>query len=206
MHLGAFFVISTVVIVAPGPDTALTFKNALLGGRRGGISTAAGSATGLLTWTLCSSIGIAALLRASEPAFLALRIAGASYLGYLGVRALGAAVSAQAAADKTLRSRGISSATAYRQGLLSNLGNPKIAVFFISLLPQVTGGKTSFATFLVLGAIFCAMTFTWLSAYSFAVAKIGGFLRRGVVRRALDAFTGLVLVGFGIRLATKSPS
>jgi threonine/homoserine/homoserine lactone efflux protein len=204
VHLGAFFVISTVVIVAPGPDTALTFKNALLGGRRGGISTAAGSATGLLTWTLCSSIGIAALLRASEPAFLALRIAGASYLAYLGVRALWAAVRAGAAETSAPLSRGIRPATAYRQGLLSNLGNPKIAVFFISLLPQITGGHTSFSTFLTLGAIFCAMTFAWLSAYSFAVAKAGDFLRQGAVRRALDAVTGLVLVGFGLRLATES--
>ena len=79
-------------------------------------------------------------------------------------------------------------------------------MFFISLLPQVTGGHTSFAAFAVLGAIFCAMTFVWLSAYTVAVAKAGDVLRRPSVRRVLDGVTGLVLIGFGLRLATSIPA
>jgi threonine/homoserine/homoserine lactone efflux protein len=90
---------------------------------------------------------------------------------------------------------------AYRQGALSNLGNPKIAVFFTSLLPQF--GGTSFAALFALGLIFCALTLAWLAAYAVVVARAGDVLRRPAVRRAIDATVGLVLVAFGLRLATE---
>jgi len=93
---------------------------------------------------------------------------------------------------------------AYRQGLISNLSNPKIVVFFLSLFPQfVDRGQASFARLLLLGLIFCTITFTWLTLYAVVVARIGDFLRRDRVRRALEATTGLVLVGLGLRLATE---
>ena len=106
MHLGAFLLVSVILIVTPGPDTALTFKNALLWGRRGGVSTAAGVTTGLAVWALCSAVGVAALLRASEPAFLAVRIAGAAYLAYLGLRALLAAIRARSTHARSAQPRG----------------------------------------------------------------------------------------------------
>jgi threonine/homoserine/homoserine lactone efflux protein len=203
MHLGAFLLVSVILIVTPGPDTALTFKNALLWGRRGGVSTAAGVTSGLAVWALCSAVGVAALLRASAPAFLAVRIAGAAYLAYLGARALLAAVRARSThALAEPRGREVNAGAAYRQGFLSNLGNPKIAVFFISVLPQLAHG-TSFVTFAVLGALFCGLTFVWLAAYTVAVAKAGDVLRKPSVRRVLDGVTGLVLIGFGLRLATE---
>ena len=87
-HLWPFLVLSAILIVVPGPDMALVARNALVGGRRAGMATSAGSAAGLCVWTLAASVGLAALLRASEPAFLALRVAGAAYLLYLGARAL----------------------------------------------------------------------------------------------------------------------
>ena len=98
--------------------------------------------------------------------------------------------------------RAVDAGAAYRQGFLSNLGNPKIAVFFISVLPQLAHG-TSFVTFAVLGAVFCGLTFLWLAAYTVAVAKAGDVLRKPSVRRVLDGITGLVLIGFGLRLATE---
>ena len=96
-------------------------------------------------------------------------------------------------------------AAAYGQGLLSNLGNPKMAAFFTSLLPQFApgGGDASFLGLLALGLLFCAMTLLWLSAYAVAVARAGDVLRRTGIRRALDAVTGAVLVAFGLRLATE---
>jgi threonine/homoserine/homoserine lactone efflux protein len=95
-------------------------------------------------------------------------------------------------------------ATGYRQGVVSNLGNPKMAVFFTSLLPQFApAGGGSFAVMLALGLVFCAMTFLWLAAYSAAVDRAGHVLRRRGVRRALDAVTGTVLVALGLRLATQ---
>jgi threonine/homoserine/homoserine lactone efflux protein len=200
-QVAAFLGVSLLVIVTPGQDTALTIRNALAGGRRGGVFTALGVVSGQLTWALAASAGLAALLVASQPAFTALRLAGAAYLVLLGLQLLGSALrsrrSVQLAAHATRR---LAPSTAYRQGLLSNLGNPKIAVFFTSLLPQF---GTTFWTMLPLGLCFAALTLVWLTAYAAAVAKAANVLRRPGVRRALDAVTGTVLVAFGVRLAAE---
>ena len=196
-QLAAFLGVSAVVIVTPGQDTALTIRNTLLGGRSGGIATAAGVVSGQLVWALAASAGLSAVLLASAPLFMAIRIAGAAYLVLLGVQALVAAVrgapSVHAHASPRRRR------APYRQGVLSNLGNPKMAVFFTSLLPQF---GSSFAAMLALGLVFATLTLVWLSAYAVAVAKATNFLQRSWVRRALDAATGLVLVALGLRVAT----
>jgi threonine/homoserine/homoserine lactone efflux protein len=207
----AFLGIAAVVICVPGPDTALTIRNALAGDRRCGISTAAGVATGQLTWTVAASLGIASLLLASAPAFQAVRWAGAAYLIFLGVRSLWSAVRRPqsrrrpAADDDARRLSGqLMPGRAFRQGLLSNLANPKMAAFFLSLLPQfVPVGAGSLVGSLLLGAVFCLMTFVWLSAYAVAVNRMREALRRGPVKRLLDAVAGAVLVGFGLRLAAE---
>jgi len=195
----AFVGVAALVIVTPGQDTALTIRNTLSGGRRNGVFTAWGVASGQAAWTVAASAGIAALLVASERAFVALKLVGAAYLVYLGARSLlGAFRRRERREIASTASAG--SWIAYRQGLVSNLGNPKMAVFFTSLLPQFT---TSFVAMLALGLVFCTMTLSWLTAYAFAVAKAGDFLRRSRVRRVLDALTGAVLVALGLRLATE---
>jgi len=206
-NFAAFLGISILVIVSPGQDTALTIRNTLVGGRSGGIATAAGVVTGLASWTVASSAGLAALLVASQPLFLAIRLVGAAYLVFLGVQAVHAAIFSRASRVSPSRSRGGPGrgwGRAYRQGLISNLSNPKIVVFFLSLFPQfVTRGQASFASLLLLGLIFCSITITWLTLYAVVVARIGDFLRQDRVRRALEATTGLVLIGLGLRLATE---
>jgi threonine/homoserine/homoserine lactone efflux protein len=199
-ELAAFLGISALVIVTPGQDTALTIRNSLLGGRPGGIATAAGVSTGQAVWALAASLGVAALLRASEPAFVAVKVVGAAYLVYLGSHALLCALRGRVPAAGAPAPRGLPPRAAYRQGVLSNLGNPKMAVFFTSLLPQFAG---SFAGLLALGLVFCSMTLVWLTVYAVAVARAGRFLRRSSVRRALDALTGAVLVALGFRLAAE---
>jgi len=194
-ELLAFLGVSAIVIATPGPDTALTIRNTLMGGRRAGIFTALGVSTGQATWTLATAAGIAALLAASEPAFLAVKILGSAYLVLLGLQALLAAVRGHE--RRAVRAPKRSS---FRQGLLSNLANPKMAAFFASLLPQFAG---SFALLLALGLVFCLMTLAWLTAYAFAVARAGDFLSRSAVRRAVEAVTGAVLVALGLRLATE---
>ena len=196
-QLAAFLGVSAVVIVTPGQDTALTIRNTLLGGRSGGIATAGGVVSGQLVWALAASAGLSAVLLASAPLFMAIRIAGAAYLVLLGVQALVAAVRGahRVHADAAARRR----RAPYRQGVLSNLGNPKMAVFFTSLLPQF---GSSFVAMLGLGLVFATLTLVWLSAYAVAVAKATNFLQRSWVRRALDAVTGLVLVALGLRVAT----
>ena len=195
----AFLAVSAIVIVTPGQDTALTIRNSLLGGRGAGLATALGVSAGQAVWTIAASAGLAALLVASEPAFVALKLVGAAYLVYLGAQSLLAALRGRSRAHTGARSA--APAVAFRQGVLSNLGNPKMAVFFSSLLPQF--GGTSFASLLALGLVFCTLTLVWLTAYAFAVARACDVLRRPRIRRALDAVTGLVLTAFGIRLAAR---
>ena len=192
--LPAFVGISIVVIVTPGQDTALTIQNSLVGGRRAGVLTAAGVSAGQAVWALATSVGLAALIVAFAPAFIALKLAGAAFLVYLGVHAL-----LRAIRGDTPETRAGTRHSPFRQGVISNLGNPKMAVFFTSLLPQF---GDSFSALLALGLLFCSMTFIWLTAYAFAVAKAGDVLRRPAIRRAFDAVLGVVLVGLGVRLAT----
>jgi threonine/homoserine/homoserine lactone efflux protein len=201
-HALAFLAVAAVVIVTPGQDTALTIRNTLAGGRRSGVFTALGVATGQATWTVAAAAGVAALLGASEPLFLAVKLLGAAYLVFLGAQTLAGALRRREGRMLMTSARRTTARGSFRQGLISNLGNPKMAVFFTSLLPQF--GGTSFPALLGLGLAFCTMTFVWLSAYGVAVAKAGDVLRRPRVRRALDAATGTVLVAFGLRLATES--
>ena len=199
-ELAAFLGIAILVIVTPGQDTALTIRNTMLGGRPAGVATAAGVAAGPACWTAAASIGLAALLVASEPVFVALKLAGAAYLVFLGLQALHHALRPGTRSVERSDGPSLAAPRAFRQGLLSNLGNPKMAIFFTSLLPQF---GSSFASLLALGLLFCALTFAWLAAYSFAIARAGDLLRRPRIRRSLDAFTGTCLVAFGIRLAAE---
>ena len=201
-HFAAFLAVSTLVIVTPGQDTALTIRNVLAGGRRAGVFTAAGVALGQAAWTFATAAGVAALLRASQPAFTTVRILGAAYLVFLGAEAL----------LRALRRTGTTASTAHggsarrscRQGLLSNLGNGKMAVFFTSLLPQFAAPGSGFAGLVGLGIVFCLMTLTWLTCYSLAVAAVGHVLRSSGVRRAVEAVTGATLMALGLGLAAES--
>ena len=178
MHdLPAFFAIALLVICVPGQDTALTIRNTLMGGRQSGFASAAGVAPGQAIWTLATSAGLAALLIASAPVFEAIRLAGAAYLVYLGLQALRAAAFRAASYTKAGSRQNAPRRPArvsFRQGALSNLGNPKMAVFFTSLLPQfVPAAGPSFLPLLALGLTFNLMTLLWLAGYVVAVARAG---------------------------------
>jgi threonine/homoserine/homoserine lactone efflux protein len=195
-ELVAFLAVSALVIVTPGQDTALTIRNTLLGGRVAGVFTAVGVSAGQATWTVATAAGVGALLVASEPAFVVLKLVGSAYLVFLGLQALfGRKPLHVERSGACVAPRG-----ALRQGLFSNLANPKMLAFFTSLLPQFA---SSFAGLLALGLTFCTMTLIWLSVYSVVVAKAGAVLRRARVRRAIEAVTGTVLIGLGLRLATE---
>ncbi len=199
MHVALlpFLAISTLLILIPGPDTAVVTKHALLGGHRSGVQASVGVAIGLTVWTVAAALGIAALLKASAIAFLVLKIAGALYLTWIGVQML----RTRNQDGATVAARSASSVKALRQGLLSDLGNPKIAVFFTSFLPQFVHGGAVLLPLLMLGAVFAVLTLLWLAAYAAIIGRSTALLRRAGVRKTLDRFTGVVLVGFGIRLA-----
>jgi threonine/homoserine/homoserine lactone efflux protein len=204
VHFAEFLAVSVIVIVTPGPDTALTIRNTLLGDRRSGVFTALGVAAGQATWALATSAGIAALLVASKPAFTAVKLLGAAYLVFLGCQALLAALRRRPRTAIVGPRRLLAARVAFRQGLISNLGNPKMAAFFPALLPQFApGGTTAFPVLLALGLLFSCLTLAWLTAYAIAVARAGDFLRRPSVRRVTEALTGAVLVALGLRLATE---
>jgi threonine/homoserine/homoserine lactone efflux protein len=162
-------------------------------------------AGGQAAWALAAAAGIAALVQASQPAFTALRLAGAAYLVLLGLHSLRAALRggpAPADGSPVAGRPRLAPAAALRQGFLSNLANPKMAAFFTSLLPQFVAGGAPFAALLLLGLVLCVLTLVWLAAYAVAVARAGAFLRRPLVRRVTEAITGAVLVALGLRLAT----
>ena len=202
----AFVGVAALTIMTPGPDTALTVRNALIGGRACGIATALGVSLGLTVWTVTASAGIAALLVASEPAFMAVKFVGAAYLVYLGAQSLWHALRGGGGAHPLdgRAPRGLTPRTALRQGILNDLGNPKIAVFFTTLLPQFAPSHgPAFATLLAFGLVFCTMTFVWLVLYSVVIARAGEALRRPRIRRAIDAVMGAALVAIGVRVAAE---
>ncbi|HKW59216.1 MAG TPA: LysE family translocator [Candidatus Dormibacteraeota bacterium] len=192
----AFLGVSLLVICTPGQDTALTIRNTLAGGRRAGVASALGVSAGQATWTIATSAGLAVLLMASAPLFLAIRLAGAAYLTYLGIRTLLSRGEVAVA-----RSR---SGHAFAQGFLSNLSNAKMVAFFISLLPPFAGPHPSFLILLALGFNFCLLTLAWLTGYAFAVERLGGWLRRAGVTRSLNALLGTVLVALGVRVGFEA--
>ncbi|HEX6959159.1 MAG TPA: LysE family translocator [Ferrovibrio sp.] len=208
----AYLSIAAIVIVTPGPDTAVTTRATLLGGRRAGIATGLGVACGLSTWAVFTSVGLVALLLASEPLFLAVKYAGAAYLIWLGLQALWGAWrmrKAAAAAIPAPKGPRLRPRRAFLQGLISDLGNPKIAIFFASILPQFSSAFTSlgcslFAALLLLGVIFSLMTFVWLTAYATLIARAGDAYRGSRLRQMVEALTGAVLIALGLRIATES--
>jgi threonine/homoserine/homoserine lactone efflux protein len=206
LHLFVFIGVAAIVIVIPGPDTAVVTKNVLIHGRRAGFGTSLGVSAGLGIWTIAAAVGVASLVRASEVAFTALKLVGAIYLVWLGIQALRAA-GRETGGELSGRPMGGAVMTAragFRQGCLSDLANPKIGIFFTSLLPQfVSAGHPVLLPFLILGAVFVAMTVLWLAAYTLVAARAAETLRRPRVRAMLDRVTGVVLIAIGLRLAAE---
>jgi threonine/homoserine/homoserine lactone efflux protein len=196
MHVLPFVVVAAIVVVTPGVDMALVTKNALLHGRAAARASALGINLGILLWTLAAALGLAALIAASAPAFTAVKLAGACYLVYLGVQALRGPRTGDGGRPAPARG------SAFRQGLTSNLLNPKIAVFFTSLLPQfVDADRAGARELLLLGALFNLMGLVWLLGYAALAARGRDLFRRPGVKRALDRVTGVALIGLGVRLA-----
>ena len=206
-QLWAFLGISILVIVTPGPDTALTVRNTLAGGRRAGVSTAFGVSVGQAIWALATSLGLVALIVASAPVFAAIKLLGAAYLIVLGLQTLWQLMRPgglkSAAGGNGVAGR-LSPLRAFRQGVINDLGNPKMAAFFTSLLPQFApGGDASFLGLMSLGLAFAAMTLIWLAAYAAAVTLAGDVLRRPRIRCVVEGITGAVLIALGLRIASE---
>jgi threonine/homoserine/homoserine lactone efflux protein len=193
-----FLAVAAVIVITPGVDMALVTRNALLYGRRAALLTAIGVNVGIFFWVLAAVLGLAAVVAASAEAFTVIKLVGAAYLIYLGIQAL---LSAHSADVLVRGSR--TTPHALRQGIVSNLLNPKIAVFFTSLLPQFVGAHGSARELLVLGLLFNAMGICWLLVYAAVAARGRNLLIRPRVKRTLDRISGIVLIGLGARLALE---
>ena len=217
-----FALASTLVILAPGPDSMLVMRNTMRGGRRAGWVTACGTLSGLAIWALAAALGLSALLRVSHVGYDILRFCGAAYLIWLGVTSLAhfrrksAAAPGAGAGDRGPGAPGPAvpgltgpgtarPGRAYLNGLLSNLLNPKISVFFMAFLPAFVPAGASAAEFsLALGIWFIAETGLWLAVVAWLADRGVRWLRRPAVQRWIERVTGVVLIGFGLRLATES--
>jgi threonine/homoserine/homoserine lactone efflux protein len=202
-----FAIAALVLIMIPGPDQVLITRNVLAGGRWGGLLTLIGGALGLTVHASAAALGLSALLLASAKAFTILKVVGVVYLLWLGLQTLRAARRSwrEPQEDEALvvpRRR-----WAYlRQGFLSNALNPKVALFFVTFLPQFipTNSGSPRTEALMLSAIFAVLYVTWFSGYVLVVERLGQWLRRPRVRARIERFTGLALVTFAARLATSS--
>jgi threonine/homoserine/homoserine lactone efflux protein len=199
MELLSFVGVAAVVIVTPGVDMALVARNALLHGRDAGLATAIGVNVGVAVWAIAAAVGVAAIVRASAEVFLALKLLGAIYLIVLGIRALIGRGRERADAPRTP----LSTAEAFRQGVISNVLNPKIGVFFTALLPQFASDDAGLIELLTLGAVFNLMGILWLVTYALVVARGRELLRRPRIRALMDRVAGVVLIGLGVRIALE---
>jgi threonine/homoserine/homoserine lactone efflux protein len=194
-----FLGVITLLTITPGADMAMVSRSVFMGGRRDAFATTLGIAAGCLIWALASAAGVAAVLAASETAYDALRLVGAAYLVWLGVQSLLAArrgyLNEPAGGGRPGRSP-------FRQGLLTNLFNPKIALFYTTFLPQFIGpGDPVLLLSVAMAGVHIALGIVWLSAYAWLLDRAVEAFRSSRLRRSLDALTGVVLVGLGIRVA-----
>jgi threonine/homoserine/homoserine lactone efflux protein len=202
-ELLAFVGVSLLLSVTPGPDMAVVTKNALAHGRRGVVLTTTGIALALAIWVTATAIGLSAVLKASGELLFVLKLAGAAYLAYLGVRTL--LESRHQPADLLAGAPAPAPAQAiFRQGFLSAISNPKLGVFFVTFLPQfVAPGQAVLPRLLELGLIFAVIGWTWMNVYGLFITRIRDFITAPRVRQWMQRVTGVVLLGFGARLALE---
>ncbi|WP_328594973.1 LysE family translocator [Actinomadura macrotermitis] len=198
----AFAAVALLVTVTPGLDTMLVLRATVTGGRRVGYVAGLGVAAGCLAWAVASAAGLTALLSASRLAFDALRVAGACYLLWLGARALWTA--RRATAEAPAEEGPMTGRAALRTGFDTNLLNPKIGVFYMSLLPQfVPDGASVFWTSLLFAAIHAVQGLLWFGLVVGVAGAARRMLARPAVRRRVQQVTGLAFIGFGLRLAAE---
>lgn len=202
-QLLAFAGISLLLAVTPGPDMAVVTKNALAHGRRGVVLTTTGIALALAIWVTATAVGLSAVLRSSADLLFVLKLIGAAYLAYLGVRTL--LESRHRPGDLLAGTPPPGPAHAiFRQGFLSALSNPKLGVFFVTFLPQFVGpGQALLPRLLELGLIFAVIGWTWMNVYGLLITRVRDFITAPRVRQWMKRVTGVVLLGFGARLAVE---
>lgn len=201
VNIPLFIIACVLLIILPGPDTAIVTKNTIVGERKGGLLTMMGSCAGLSIHTVAAVAGLSAIIVKSAVAFSILKYVGAAYLCYLGVKTFIAmrARKDQIDEEALVVAKGNSY---FKQGFITNITNPKVAVFFLTFLPQFLAKNSEpFWSFLIMGIIYTVLTLLWFVFYVFLLDKIRNFMKRPATQAAIESLTGVVLIGFGIKLA-----
>ncbi len=208
MQVWAYLATITLLVLVPGPDVLYVLNSSLLDGRRAGFSASLGAVTGALIHVTAATLGLSAVIVASQHAFFLLRLAGAAYLVWLGGQALrrafvrrrgpGTVQPAEPAASpwRSPRNR-------FRQGFLTDISNPKMLLIFVALTPQFLPADPTAGQTATLGLIFLAIASTWLVCVTTLAGALRGLVSHGPGRRVLDGVTGTVFVGLGAGLALE---
>jgi len=208
VNISVFLVMCILLIILPGPDTAIATKNTLTVSRKGGLQTIIGSCCGLLIHTCAAVIGLSAIIVKSAYIFAVLKYVGAVYLCYLGIKTLWTL--------RTIRTQSpvvddvgsiehkYSHQSCFKQGFLTNVTNPKVAVFFLTFLPQfVDVNSGTFFPFLIMGLIYTALTMLWFIFYVYLLDRISAFMKKPSTKAVIEGLTGAILIAFGIKLALE---
>jgi len=202
-HYWLFIATAIVLILTPGQDTFFILGRSIASGRPAGIAAALGVSAGTIVHTCAAALGLSALLATSPYAFMAVKLAGAAYLLYIGVRAL--ATRADGLPGAETANDGDGRRSAFRQGIVTNLLNPKVALFFLALMPQfISAGSTNkVGAFLALGLSFVTLGLAWCTTLAVAAAHLRkAFLRRPSLASWMNRVAGTMFIALGLRLAT----
>jgi threonine/homoserine/homoserine lactone efflux protein len=201
---GSFLAFAVVLVLVPGPDVAVVTRNTLAAGRGRGAWTAVGVATAAAVQGGAAAAGLGAVVVRSQPLFEALRWAGIAYLVFLGVQALRSAVAGRyAALDGAGTRQPAQRLAGWRQGFLTNITNPKVLVFYLAVLPQFLEPDAGIPVLLLFALTHAVLGLLYLLGLVAGMHRARRVLGHRSVRCALDAVTGVALLGFGVRLATE---
>lgn len=197
-----FIIMCMVLIILPGPDTTIATKNTLTIGKKGGLRTVWGTCCALMIHTTAAVVGLSAIIVKSAMVFSMFKFVGAIYLFYLGVKTLWSLKNKKT--NEIIPKKNYQGRSCFKQGFLTNLLNPKVAVFFLTFLPQfVDGSSNTFLPFLLMGITYTVLTIIWFLFYISLINQISAFIKKPSVNKAMEGVTGLVLIGFGLKLALE---
>lgn len=204
-HFYLFVLMCIFLIILPGPDTAIATKNTITLGRIGGLKTALGTCCALLIHTSAAVLGLSAIIVKSALLFSILKYVGAVYLIYLGVKTLWFLRKKEETASVEMNTKSrFENTSCFKQGFLTNLLNPKVAVFFLTFLPQfVDSGSNTFIPFLIMGITYTVLTAIWFLLYVYLINQISVFMKKPKAQNIIEGITGTILVGFGVKLALE---
>ena len=201
-----FIPVAALLSITPGAATALVVRNAARGGRRHAFFTTSGNSIGVLAWGCFAAVGIATLVATSAAAFDAVKLAGAVVLLVIGLRSLLARreLGAPVVFGRSRAGVAVSGRAALREGLITSLANPKLAVFFVALFPQfIPRGAAVLPSAVGMATVIVAVDLIWYSTLAFLVARARRAFVDGGWGRRVERLTGAVLIALGIRLALE---